>query len=162
MVVIQAMTGVHHNDMERNINLELMWRDRLASHLVYDLNFLNLIDKMVKQKWQERYQSAQSILEDLEPIIITLNTGISRPAPQPQPVLLERSQTPETQQKTLQLPDKSNKFKILFGLGIISAIAIPLLLYTTNTQSNNYITYENEHIKLDYPAKWSREISSNF
>lgn len=163
MVVIQAMTGVHPNDLERNINLELIWRDRLASHITYDINFLNLIDKMVEQKWQKRYQSAQNILEDLEPIIMTSNTGISRPiiSPKPQPVV-GYNETPQTVQETVQSSSKSNKFKILLGLGIFSAIAIPFLLYTNNARQKNYITYENEHIKIDYPATWSRENSSNF
>ncbi len=161
MVAIQGMTGEHPNDLKRNVNLDLMWRDRLPSYLIYDVNFLDLIDKMVKQKWQERYQSAHTILQDLEPIIVALNTGIFRPTPPPTPQpVTDDNFTPE-EEETIQL-EKPNRFKLLAGLSILSAIAIPAWLYVTNSLQKNYITYENEHIKIDYPQDWSRENTNNF
>ena len=167
MVVIQAMTGEHPNDLERNVNFDLMWRDRLPSHLVYDLNFLDLIDKMVKQKWQERYQSADAVLKDLETIAIVLNTNIYTPitSPSPQivtPPTVNNGLTVPEPQETIQLEKKLGKVKILAGLGLLSAIAVPFLLFKINSLTKNYVTYENEHIKIDYPKNWSRENSSNF
>ena len=163
MVVIQAMTGMHPNDLQRNANLELMWRDFLPPHMVYDLDFLNLVDKMVKQRWEERYQSAHSILKDLESIGAAVDTSISRPFQFPKPQLIEAENlTANLAQSTLIAKSKGNQFKMLAGWGILTALAIPLLLYLISWRSPGYATYENERIKIDYPKDWSRENTSNF
>ena len=171
MVTIQAMTGERPSSLQRNSNLELMWRDRLSPHLVYDLSFLNLIDKMVEQTWQERYQSANEILEDLESIVLTSGTAVFEPAPA---LILKSEAETKTETETSVAPQaqvitevskpqgRLNKFKLLAALGTFGAIAMLFLLYLNNLKSSNYITYENEHIRIDYPPKWSKENSTNF
>ena len=164
MVAIQVMTGKHPNNLQRNVDLELMWRDFLPAHFNYDANFLDLIDKMVRQKWQQRHQSAGAVLEALEPIILTQNTGVStvvKPLPSVSEVAT-RDIPPQEIQATLNSQGNTRKFKLLAVLGILSAIAIPAWLYFSSSQKENYITYENEHIKVDYPLGWSRENGNNF
>lgn len=144
MVAIQAMTGEHPNNLQRNLNLELMWRDRLPPHLIYDQAFLDLIDKMVEQTWQKRYQSAAAVLADLESL-----TPEVKPEPEPEP----------DPNPAKPLP---NVYQILAGLGMFSAIAIPLWLFWHNSRQGDWITYENENIKIEYPASWKRENRNNF
>ena len=152
MVVIQAMTGEHPKNLRRNENLKLVWRDRLPGDRNYDPAFLNLIDKMVEQQWQQRYQSASAILSDLAEVNLLFNTA-----------LFSSANNPPSQIPTVQPPLKqSNRGKILAVLGILSAIAIPSWLYLINSRLGNFVTYENEFIKVEYPGNWSRETRNNF
>ncbi|MCC0176799.1 serine/threonine protein kinase [Waterburya agarophytonicola K14] len=164
MVVIQAMTGKHPNKLYRNVNLELMWRDLLPPHINYDLNFLDLIDKMVEQQWQKRYQSATAILEALNLIYLAQNTEISTSFTNQKPTSIQEENSSISTENSPVIPDKNklDKFKMLAGLGILSAIAIPSWLYLSSFRQGDFITYENEHIKVEYPAGWSRENRSNF
>ena len=161
MVAIQAMTGEHPNDLQRNNNLELIWRDRLLPHYDYDLTFLTLIDRLVEQKWQNRYQSASAVLQDLLEIdsgFKTTRTSYNKTDIRaveniiPHPTFLGRS----------PFSAKSNKSKIIAGLSVFSAIALASWLYFINSRKQNLITYENKDIRVEYPASWSREARSNF
>ena len=145
MVIIQAMTGQHPRTLYRNDNLKLMWRDRLPSNHDYDSSFLDIIDRMVEQKWQQRYRSASAILEDIANLNLGQNTDLPTP-PDPEPI---------------PLPNKTNKFKKLASGVILSAIAILVWLYIDNSRRAKLITYENEYIQLEYPATWKRETNSN-
>ena len=176
MVAIEVMTGEHPSNLPRNFNLKLIWRDRLSPHLIYNPTLLNIIDKMVEQKWQERYQSADIVLQDLKSIHLTLNTDILEldeeivvgngelvtiqpVAKKPLPARVIQKALPK-----LKIKSKSshNKFKKLFKLGIFCAIATLFLLYLNSLQQERYITYENEYIQIEYPKVWQRKNLSNF
>ena len=159
MVVIQAMTGEHPNTLQRNANLELIWRDRLPSHLSYDERLLDLIDKMVERAWQKRYQSAKEVLEALEPIVVAQNTVIPRNTPPSTPVV---DPLPISTEPTLVSGKPAIRGKLLLGLGILGAIALPTWFLFSNSRQENWITYENEYIKVEYPDSWTRENRSNF
>ncbi|MEM8832667.1 MAG: hypothetical protein AAGE96_25505, partial [Cyanobacteria bacterium P01_G01_bin.19] len=165
MTIIQAMTGKHPRHLARDNNYQLMWRDFLPSTASYEPNFLDIVDKMVEQKWQKRYKSARSILQDLEQTIVAMNTNIfaaastltSEPAVSADKLALSSS---------VDLTEDNSKSRfsqwLLSGLGLTAAIAIPLWLYISNSSQKNYVTYENEYIKLDYPQDWSRDNTNNF
>ena len=176
MVIIEAMTGEHPSNLPRNFNLKLIWRDRLSPDLFYNPVFLNIIDRIVAQKWQERYQSADIVLQDLKSIHLTLNTNKFEPNEETaaengelvtiRPVakkLLPPQIIPKALPQTkIKSKSSSNKLEKLFKLGIFSAIAILLLLYLNSLQQKKYITYENEYIKIEYPKTWQRENLSYF
>ncbi|MDJ0592430.1 MAG: protein kinase [Pleurocapsa sp. MO_226.B13] len=150
MVVIQAMTGEHPQTLLRNANSELMWRDRLPAHYHYDLAFLDLVDKMVEQNWQQRYRSAAAVLEDLAKINSRENTA------------LPSSKTSSIPEQESNLQSQTNKIKVLATLGILGTVIIFVWLYINNLRQEKFITYENEYIKVEYPASWSRKTKSNF
>jgi eukaryotic-like serine/threonine-protein kinase len=157
MVMIQAMTGKHPNSLQRNANLKLIWRDFLPSNFNYDLDFLDLIDRMVHQNWQLRYQSADDILEVLSLVILKKTTNIEQPE-----IVKKPNLSPPTIQDISSSSNKSNKFKKFTRLGILSAIAIAVCLYISSLQTEKYLTYENKYIKIDYPVGWLRESNSSF
>ena len=66
VIVIQALTGVPPKKYTINQNGELIWRNLLDPKVAYQPKFLNLLDKMVRYRHQERYSSAGVVLSDLE------------------------------------------------------------------------------------------------
>ena len=151
MVAVEALTKVNPQKLGRDANngWQLVWRDFLIPHVEYAPSLLDLIDKMVAKDWQNRYQSATEVIADLEQIT------------------LQSTVIPNSEPEVVPSEVKSNSFlplgllKIFAGLGVASAIAIPSWLIFNNSQSN-FVTYENEHIQIDYPKTWSRETNSNF
>ncbi|WP_019505688.1 serine/threonine-protein kinase [Pleurocapsa sp. PCC 7319] len=162
MVAIQALTGVHPRILLRNINLDLMWRDHLQLHLDYHPHFLDVIERMVKQKWQQRYQSAISVLEDLNKMNLLQISVSAIPTKQPTLSAVSDIQVQETSFSPIQFSKNSNLIKYLSGSGILVLIAIPLFLLLSNSRLGKFITYENKFIKVDYPQGWSRVDQSNF
>nr|WP_242018311.1 serine/threonine-protein kinase [Pseudanabaena sp. FACHB-1998] len=62
MMIIQAITGADpHLFAENPETAELMWRDGLQGN--YSPQFLDLLDKMVRYDFRQRYQTAQEALE---------------------------------------------------------------------------------------------------
>ena len=82
------MTGVPPKQYTINKNGELIWRNLLNPKVNYQPRFLDLLDKMVRYRHQERYTSAGAVLADLkqldaeeneneETILLKNNTGSS-------------------------------------------------------------------------------------
>lgn len=65
IMAIEALTGIPSYAMKRDPNGELVWQ-----HEVPELNpqFAQILHKMVRYDFNDRYQSAQAILEDLDAI----------------------------------------------------------------------------------------------
>lgn len=159
MVAIEALTKVHPQDLSRNINSELMWRDFLIPYFEYDLNLLNLIDKMVENNSLKRYQSPVEVLKDLTQVNIDQLTNLYKPRPSP-----EQTTYPQKEAQTLltESPRKIYPWQVLTGLGMFGAIAILTGFFLKNFQRSDFVTYENENIRVDYPKDWQRENNSNF
>ena len=66
VIAIQALTGVPPKQFTIDKNGELIWRNLLDSKAIYQPKFLDLLDKMVRYRYQERYVSAGVVLADLE------------------------------------------------------------------------------------------------
>ncbi len=63
MMAIQAITGAEPRRFaEHPETAELIWRDRLPQD-TYTTQFLDVIDKMVRYDFRQRYQTAQEVLE---------------------------------------------------------------------------------------------------
>ena len=65
IIVIQALTGVPPKNFPIDQNGEIIWRNKLQSQVNYQPRFLNILDKMVRYRFAERYTSAGVILSDL-------------------------------------------------------------------------------------------------
>jgi serine/threonine protein kinase len=66
MIGIQALTGAHPRELPEDIRTsEMIWRDRaqVSSELA------DILDKMVRYDFRERYQSAAEVLTDLSQLI---------------------------------------------------------------------------------------------
>ena len=66
IIAIQALTGISPKKYTIDENGELIWRNLLDPKVSYQPQFLNLLDKMVRYRHQERYNSAGAVLSDLE------------------------------------------------------------------------------------------------
>ena len=66
VIAIQALTGMPPKQFTIDKNGELIWRNLLDNRISYQPRFLDLLDKMVRYRYQERYISAGVVLADLE------------------------------------------------------------------------------------------------
>ena len=67
-IAIQALTGIIPKQLPVDRDGELIWRNKLNHQFRYNPQVLDLIDKMVRYRFQERYGSAREVLRDLEQI----------------------------------------------------------------------------------------------
>jgi serine/threonine protein kinase len=61
-VAIQALTEIHPNQLPKDSNLEILWRDK--AQVSPELS--RILDKMVRYNFRERYQSAAEVLQALQ------------------------------------------------------------------------------------------------
>jgi eukaryotic-like serine/threonine-protein kinase len=95
VIAIQALTGVDPREFTIDDDGEIIWRSKLNRQVHYQPRFLDLLDKMVRYRHQERYTSAGVVLSDLKQLDATQNNNrstqiipkIATPKPPPpQPV----------------------------------------------------------------------------
>ncbi len=78
MTAIQALTGVFPHQLPKDPNtLEVVWRERVS----VSPKLADILDKMVRYQWQQRYQSADEALSAIAPLVasLTLPTIVSPP-----------------------------------------------------------------------------------
>ncbi|MCC0176211.1 serine/threonine protein kinase [Waterburya agarophytonicola K14] len=66
VIAIQALTGIPPKRYTISQDGELIWRSLLDPNVSYRPQFLNILDKMVRYRHQERYSSAGVVLSDLK------------------------------------------------------------------------------------------------
>ncbi|MEL6494621.1 MAG: protein kinase [Cyanobacteria bacterium J06623_7] len=66
MIAIQALTGVRPKELMIDDEGEVLWRNRLNRKIHYQPRFLDILDRMVRYRHQERYTSAGIVLSDLK------------------------------------------------------------------------------------------------
>lgn len=66
IIAIQALTGITPKKLSINSEGEIIWRNKLNSQVNYQPRFLDILDKMTRYRYQERYTSAGVVLSDLE------------------------------------------------------------------------------------------------
>lgn len=66
VIIIQALTGIHPQKLMIDPDGEIIWRNRLNRKLHYQSKFLDILDKMIRRRHQERYSSAGIVLSDLD------------------------------------------------------------------------------------------------
>lgn len=63
MTAIQALTGVHPQNLPRDSNQEVIWQNGIQ----ISPELAKILTKMVRSRYGERYQSAQEVLDALNP-----------------------------------------------------------------------------------------------
>jgi serine/threonine protein kinase len=74
MVGIKALTGISPHELERDEDGEVKWIDKVA--ISQDL--ATIINKMVLERHQQRYQSADEVLQDINSLITLENTQLTQ------------------------------------------------------------------------------------
>ncbi|MBD1903110.1 serine/threonine protein kinase [Trichocoleus sp. DQ-A3] len=104
MLGIQALTGLPPSQLpEDSKNSEILWRDRLPVGTRYTAPLLDVLDKMVRYDYRQRYQTAIEALQALQ----QLNTGLVTQPMTPPPYNVRSSPTasllPVTQTLSIQI-----------------------------------------------------------
>ena len=69
MMAIQALTGVHPRDLPEDVNTgEILWQDRVQVRP----ELAQILTKMVRYHFSQRYQRAEEVLQDLQPLLARL------------------------------------------------------------------------------------------
>jgi eukaryotic-like serine/threonine-protein kinase len=90
VIAIQALTGINPREFNINDDGEIIWRNQLNRQVHYQPRFLDLLDRMVRHRHQERYTSAGVVLSDLKQLDAAQNNNKEtliipkRVAPKPQ------------------------------------------------------------------------------
>lgn len=114
MIGIQALTGLKPEELQEDPDTgEIIWRDKVQ---VSD-RLANVLDKMVRERHNQRYQSAAEALQALIPEI-ELSEYPAFP-----------SQSENAEDKALQLYKKFI-LSLGIGLGIITSVILMIFIYT--------------------------------
>jgi eukaryotic-like serine/threonine-protein kinase len=136
MTGIQALTGVFPRQLKTDPNShEVCWRNLVK----VSFHFADILDKMVRYDFRDRYQSATEVLQAL--------SRFSNPKTAPV--------TPSPGSK------KPLPWKPLAGIGVVAIAAISLT-FLKQTPSETLLTYDNptDGIKIKYPAGWDNSIKA--
>ena len=187
-IAIQALTGIIPKELPVDRDGELIWRDKLNHKFRYDPQLLDLLDKMVRYRCEERYATAREVLSDLEQIGTNRNhrdddsTTIivkSKPKLSANPSsVLETSiastnhhqnyHDRQTDASPNSSPHNQPKFRplpILITIGVITILGVVWGLWRlTNSKSPKLDLYKNENkgFKINYPAEWSQQNRDDF
>jgi WD40 repeat protein/tRNA A-37 threonylcarbamoyl transferase component Bud32 len=73
IVCIQALTGLHPGQLHEDFDTgEILWRDHAPP---ISNRLATILTRMVRSHFRDRYQSAQEVLQDLEPAIAVSSTS---------------------------------------------------------------------------------------
>ncbi|MBR8840322.1 MAG: serine/threonine protein kinase [Stigonema ocellatum SAG 48.90 = DSM 106950] len=152
MIGIQALTGISPKKLPKDVNNEILWRER--SHV--NPHFANVLDKMVRYDFRQRYLTASQAMHDL-------NVGKSSDS-FPQSQMTEPTNAPST--ITLQRPSFTPQWKVFIFVGIAALLAtviVTLLQFTTRKEIVLNREYENHayEVKIKYPENWARQDIEN-
>ncbi|ELS00402.1 serine/threonine protein kinase [Xenococcus sp. PCC 7305] len=156
MVAIQALTQIHPGNLSYDQDGNPLWRDRLpTSDYNFNPEFIELINKMVRCNYRERYQSSREVLRDLENLVDS-----------PSPVKSGKIEINKQEINSIdrdinnQKPQKwcENKLflPIILGLGttFIGVAAFFLASKAPVPREDTYIN-ANYGIKVEYPQNWT-------
>ena len=127
IIGIQALTGLAANQLPKDNRSEIIWHN-LAQ---VNQQFAEIIDKMVKYDFRQRYQSAAEVLQALQ------NLTPANP------------------------PAKPIWWKAVIGLGIATAATVIAFLFILIPRHNNLEIYNNTvyGISIKYPQQWQKAVT---
>ncbi|XZN91463.1 MAG: protein kinase domain-containing protein [Microcoleus sp.] len=173
VIAIQALTGLNPEPNfggfpEDAVTGEFKWRDTVA----VSRQLGSIIDRMVRKDYRQRYTSAVEVLQDLDDflsstnqptLVATASTTAPTTAPTTVPTLAptQVSQPPVSFMSILSW-FRSHKETTAIAIALIAVIVAPF-----NEDFREWVVkfmfgysyYENQEIKLKYPAKWKPSIS---
>lgn len=126
VVGIQALTGFQANLLPKDSKTgEIIWRNRVQ----INPKLADILDKMVKYDFRERYQSATEVLESLQKL------------------------------RPVKHGDKPFFWKAIIGLGIATTASIISMWFFFRPQTNLLETYKAYGIAIQYPTEWQKIVT---
>ncbi len=121
IIAIEALTGTKAHQLAINDSGEIIWRNKLNPQVNYQPRFLDILDKMVRYRHQERYSSAGTVLSDLQQLDATQNN------PEETIIIPKGSSSPVSSQYTQPISSNNRETTILTGNSSpVSGKAIPV------------------------------------
>ncbi|MEM9510811.1 MAG: serine/threonine-protein kinase, partial [Cyanobacteria bacterium P01_E01_bin.35] len=105
IIAIQALTGVPPKKLTIDDQGEIIWRRRLNSQVNYQPRFLDILDRMIRYRHQERYSAAGVVLADLKQLDVAQNNN-------KETIIISQSKSTATPQLT-QSVSNSNRELLL-------------------------------------------------
>ena len=162
MVTIQVLTGIRPRELHYDENSNPIWRDFLpTSKYDFNPNFLDLIDRMVRCNYQQRYQSVVEVLQDLTNLatnqVKSKNYHRNSNRFNPNQSLNHHPKNREKSSHTLLSWLTVGLGGIIVGLGTI-------FLASETIWKEKYVSYENSDygITIDHPQNWSIQEEDGF
>lgn len=140
MIGIQALTGEHPFNLREDTRTgEVIWRNQAQ----VSNNLANVLDKMVRDNFSQRYQNADEALQ----AILSLLSPLPPPPPPPTPT---PTPTPPTRRGFLQLVGFA-------GVGLVGAVVTKSLL---NNSSNPLKTVQFETVTVNSRGEITKRSQS--
>ncbi len=135
MVGIQALTGISPEQLPINPDTgELSWNEKASA----SSEFAEVLDKMVRYDFRQRYQSAALVLQALNELKTVSKSTVSFPAASPKPI----SAKPKL--------SKSLLYKVLISMGVLSlGLAATVLIVNFVNSSNATELYKRGDTLLE-------------
>ncbi|MBW4625035.1 MAG: protein kinase [Brasilonema octagenarum HA4186-MV1] len=156
VICIQALTGMNPDPRRRGFPTdsktgEIIWQNQAQ----VSPKLANIIDKMVRYDYRQRYQSADEVLEALKTLLP--DTSVSNQT-QKQPDKKVFTTKPPTQP-----PGVPKKLFIASGIAAVLAISIVFIYIFKPSKSEKFLPYEDSNfgIKIKYPQSWERQDINN-
>ncbi|AUT03342.1 serine/threonine protein kinase [Nostoc sp. CENA543] len=148
IIGIQALTGLLPDELEEDSKTgQIIWR----KHTNVSKKLGDILDKMVRYDFRQRYQSAGSALQAIQSL-----SSSGKTVTQHQTVNLKSSHPVKNHSNFIKFLPKT--------IGIIMSAGIVLIIaYIYMSQPKDLLTYENHEygIKLKYPRDWQKEDVNN-
>ncbi|MBD2018254.1 serine/threonine protein kinase [Microcoleus sp. FACHB-53] len=139
MVAIQALTGVEPLQLPIDPNtLEIIWKNRAS----VSPNLADVLDKMVRYDFSQRYQSATDTLQALRTQVLspTVPTNFSPTLPVAPPSPKAVVTPPQNPQKAQQPNSNKLNLLIIIGLGVLISAVVFALGFSLLTKPNPQTT----------------------
>ncbi len=147
---IECLTGIFPGDLPKNADGEIIWRDRAE----VSNEFAEILSKMVRYHFRDRYQSAAEVLQALH----NLRTPLASTVVSPSPNLFGLMSTWAREHK---IGLAGVVVTVIFGVAAIFQSEIRKFVGLDNPQG--FTSYENPAnlLKMKYPDNWDKQEQSN-
>jgi len=150
MTGIEWRTGILPHELPKDANGEIIWRDRVQ----VSAGFANILNKMVRYHFRDRYQSAAEVLQALNNLrrIRPASTLVSSP----NLLTLMSNWTRDQKIGLLGLC-----LAVIFG---VAGLLTPEIRKIMGLEAaDNLVSYENtaQGIKMKYPDNWDKQEAPN-
>jgi serine/threonine protein kinase len=150
MTGIEWLTGILPHELPKDANGEIIWRDRVQ----VSAGFANILNKMVRYHFRDRYQSAAEVLQALNNLrrIRPASTLVSSP----NLLTLMSNWTRDNKIGLLSLC-----LAAIFG---VAGLLTPEIRKIMGLEAaDNFVSYDNtaQGIKMKYPDNWDKQEAPN-
>lgn len=110
MTAIQFLTGIYPNDLRRDVKDNVIWENAIA----VDKSLAAILTKMVRSHPQERYQTIEEVLKDLDAIALATEISTKQQPSYQRTEVLEAQAKQSTQINETQNKQRIQKFKLWY------------------------------------------------